>query len=145
MDAKFTASVRLSMINISDLSNDKHEINGDKLAKMQLKLRKLKKDISTESKLNFQLEKRLRVLDQKIALLIRNRITLDEAEKEEKNEFSEGVKAGNINDEKQKRLYQNFFYLLQTRPVYLAILTRSVKTNEIDSLYDVVNFIFCFI
>ena len=41
-------------------------------------LNDLKKEISVSSKKNFTLEREIRNLDQKIALLIRNRITLEE-------------------------------------------------------------------
>lgn len=51
----------------------------DELAKAQKMLRDLKAKISTQSKRNFVLEKDVRYLDSRIALLIQNRLRIEEA------------------------------------------------------------------
>jgi Ras GTPase-activating-like protein IQGAP2/3 len=48
------------------------------LSLAQKRLRDLKARISTQSKKNFVLERDVRYLDQRIALLIQNRMALDE-------------------------------------------------------------------
>jgi len=50
----------------------------DELAKAQKRLRDLKGRISAQSKRNFVLERDVRYLDSRIALLIQNRMALDE-------------------------------------------------------------------
>ena len=50
----------------------------DELARAQKVLRDLKSKISTQSKKNFVLEKDVRYLDSRIALLIQNRMALEE-------------------------------------------------------------------
>lgn len=50
----------------------------DELAQAQRSLRELKSKISGQSKKNFVLERDVRYLDSRIALLIQNRIALDE-------------------------------------------------------------------
>ncbi|KAG8972935.1 glyceraldehyde-3-phosphate dehydrogenase 1, partial [Tulasnella sp. 427] len=50
----------------------------DDLARAQKRLRELKSRISAQSKKNFVLERDVRYLDSRIALLIQNRMALDE-------------------------------------------------------------------
>ena len=50
----------------------------DELARAQKQLRDLKAKISTQSKRNFVLEKDVRYLDSRIALLIQNRLRIEE-------------------------------------------------------------------
>jgi Ras GTPase-activating-like protein IQGAP2/3 len=52
----------------------------DDLARAQKILRELKSKISSQSKKNFVLEKDVRYLDSRIALLIQNRMALEESE-----------------------------------------------------------------
>ncbi|XP_072917421.1 LOW QUALITY PROTEIN: ras GTPase-activating-like protein IQGAP1 [Hemitrygon akajei] len=105
------------------------------------------------------LEQDLNVMDIKIGLLVKNRITLQEVvshckklTKKNKGQLSDlmvidkqkGIKA--LSREKREKLeaYQHLFYLLQTKPVYLAKLifqmpqNRSTKFMEsvIFSLYN---------
>lgn len=55
----------------------------DDLARAQKRLRELKGRISTQSKKNFVLERDVRYLDSRIALLIQNRMALDEVSERE--------------------------------------------------------------
>jgi Ras GTPase-activating-like protein IQGAP2/3 len=60
--------------------------NGEKIA--QKRLRDLKGKISAQSKKNFVLERDVRYLDSRIALLIQNRMALDEVSSPAKHLFT---------------------------------------------------------
>lgn len=126
-------------------------------------LDELKSKISTQSKRNFLLEKDVRYLDSRIALLIQNRMALDEvsgfrficlcdsdylciiSEKvvdipsDDKDQGS----ADSLSicmDDRKKQLYGNFFFLLQSEPRLLAQLTRLLSLSEIDTFLQTVMF-----
>lgn len=113
----------------------------DDLAKAQKILRELKGKISSQSKKNFVLEKDVRYLDSRIALLIQNRMAL-----EEQNEVASHLEdAGDLqegffpNDEKTQK-YGNLLFLLQSEPRHIAHLCRLVTMAEIDGLLQTVMF-----
>ncbi|OAF57285.1 glyceraldehyde-3-phosphate dehydrogenase 1 [Pseudogymnoascus destructans] len=113
----------------------------DDLAKAQKILRELKSKISSQSKKNFVLEKDVRYLDSRIALLIQNRMAL-----EEQNEVASHLEdAGDLqegffpNDEKTQK-YGNLLFLLQSEPRHVAHLCRLVTMAEIDALLQTVMF-----
>ncbi|KAF2402450.1 Rho GTPase activation protein [Trichodelitschia bisporula] len=113
----------------------------DDLAKAQKMLRELKAKISSQSKKNFVLEKDVRYLDSRIALLIQNRMALEEREEmathmEDSTEVQEGFFP---NDEKTQK-YGNLLFLLQSEPRHIAHLCRLVTMAEIDSLLQTVMF-----
>ncbi|KAI9685029.1 MAG: glyceraldehyde-3-phosphate dehydrogenase 1 [Bathelium mastoideum] len=113
----------------------------DDLAKAQKTLRELKAKISSQSKKNFVLEKDVRYLDSRIALLIQNRMALEEQQDvanhlEEASDLQEGFFP---NDEKTQR-YGNLLFLLQSEPRHIAHLCRLVTMAEIDSLLQTVMF-----
>jgi Ras GTPase-activating-like protein IQGAP2/3 len=113
----------------------------DDLAKAQKILRELKSKISSQSKKNFVLEKDVRYLDSRIALLIQNRMALEEQNEvashlDEAAELQEGFFP---NDEKTQK-YGNLLFLLQTEPRHIAHLCRLVSMAEIDALLQTVMF-----
>lgn len=113
----------------------------DDLAKAQKILRELKAKISSQSKKNFVLEKDVRYLDSRIALLIQNRMALEEQNEvanhlDEATELQEGFFP---NDEKTQK-YGNLLFLLQSEPRHIAHLCRLVTMAEIDSLLQTVMF-----
>ncbi|KAK7698239.1 RasGAP protein [Diaporthe eres] len=113
----------------------------DELAKAQKILRDLKSKISSQSKKNFVLEKDVRYLDSRIALLIQNRMALEEQNEvashlEDATDIQEGVFP---NDDKTQR-YGNLMFLLQSEPRHIAHLCRLVSMSEIDSLLQTVMF-----
>ncbi|KAF2436123.1 GTPase-activating protein-like protein [Tothia fuscella] len=114
---------------------------GDDLARAQKILRELKSKISSQSKKNFVLEKDVRYLDSRIALLIQNRMALEERE-EMASHMDEGVEIQEgffPNDEKTQK-YGNLLFLLQSEPRHIAHLCRLVTMAEIDSLLQTVMF-----
>ncbi|KKZ63654.1 IQ domain-containing protein containing GTPase activating protein [[Emmonsia] crescens] len=113
----------------------------DDLAKAQRILRELKSKISSQSKKNFVLEKDVRYLDSRIALLIQNRMALEEQNEvashlEDANDLQEGFFP---NDDKTQK-YGNLLFLLQSEPRHIAHLCRLVTMAEIDSLLQTVMF-----
>ncbi|KMP01958.1 ras-GAP [Coccidioides immitis RMSCC 2394] len=113
----------------------------DELAKAQKALRELKLKISSQSKKNFVLEKDVRYLDSRIALLIQNRMALEEQNEvashlDDSAELQEGVFP---NDDKTQK-YGNLLFLLQSEPRHIAHLCRLVSMAEIDSLLQTVMF-----
>lgn len=126
--------------------------------KAQKTLRDLKAKISSQSKKNFVLEKDVRYLDSRIALLIQNRMALEEvcdaycgltfqeANVAQQNEVASHLEdAADLqegffpNDEKTQK-YGNLLFLLQSEPRHIAHLCRLVTMAEIDSLLQTVMF-----
>ena len=68
----------MTALYVSMSAKDKDLEISDELAKAQRTLRELKQKISSQSKKNFVLEKDVRYLDSRIALLIANRMALEE-------------------------------------------------------------------
>ncbi|KAI9247304.1 putative ras GTPase-activating protein sar1 [Helicostylum pulchrum] len=114
----------------------------DELAQVQRILRDLKSNISLQSKNNFLLERDVRFLDSRIALLIQNRMALDEhadlgSHIEEANELPLDFYS---TDNRKMQQYGNLFFLLQSEPRYIASLCRLVNLSEIDTLLQTVMF-----
>ena len=97
----------------------------DDLARAQKRLRELKARISAQSKKNFVLERDVRYLDSRIALLIQNRMAADE--KREVAETLEEVDEdqGLWPDEKRMSQYANLFFLLQSEPTACGQLVQA--------------------
>lgn len=112
----------------------------DDLARAQKRLRDLKSRISTQSKKNFVLERDVRYLDSRIALLIQNRMAADE--KREVADVLDEVDEDSAMwpDEKKMSQYANLFFLLQSEPRHVASLCRLVSLSEIDTLLQTVMF-----
>lgn len=113
----------------------------DDLAKAQRHLRDLKTKISSQSKKNFVLEKDVRYLDSRIALLIQNRMALEEQNEvaSHLDDTADPQEGFFPNDDKTQK-YGNLLFLLQTEPRHIAHLCRLVSMAEIDSLLQTVMF-----
>nr|POE93666.1 gtpase-activating protein [Quercus suber] len=137
------ASKRYSVTAVYLSMNANHrdlEIEDD-LARAQKALRDLKGRISSQSKKNFVLEKDVRYLDSRIALLVQNRMAMEERDEvashlDEASDLSEGSFP---NDEKTQK-YGNLLFLLQSEPRHIAHLCRLVTMAEIDQLLQTVMF-----
>jgi len=133
--------VSMTALYASMSAKDKDLEISDDLARAQRTLRDLKAKISTQSKKNFVLEKDVRYLDSRIALLIQNRMALEEQNEvashlDDADDLQEGTFP---NDEKTQR-YGNLFFMLQSEPKHIAHLCRLVTMAEIDSLLQTVMF-----
>ncbi|KAJ9121927.1 hypothetical protein QFC24_004509 [Naganishia onofrii] len=115
----------------------------DELARAQKRLRDLKSRISAQSKKNFVLERDVRYLDSRIALLIQNRMAADEQREVAQTlegEVDPNKAGGVVLDERKMHTYANLFFLLQGEPRHMASLCRMVSLAEIDTLLQTVMF-----
>ncbi|EFA78579.1 RasGTPase-activating protein [Heterostelium album PN500] len=131
---------RIMSVNLREVISQQDHIKGDVLAKNQKLLFELKREISISSKKNFTLERDIRTLDKKIALLIKNRITLDEIMQSSGDILEMQNKTIQIKDKSQRENYGQLFYLLQNNTTYIASLAKLVKVGEIDNLLQTVMF-----
>lgn len=117
---------------------DRDDDIDDALAKSQKQLRQLKTDISNQSKHNFLLEKDVRYLDGRIAMLIQNKMGLEEVASrlEQDDDADQQVWL----DRQKAEVYGHLFFLLQSEPLIIAKLCRQVSMGEIDSLLQTVMF-----
>ncbi|NWU44841.1 IQGA1 protein, partial [Hylia prasina] len=122
----------------------------------ELELMKLREEVVTLIRSNQQLENDLNLMDIKIGLLVKNKITLQDVvshskklTKKNKEQLSDmmmlnkqrgGLKA--LSKEKREKLeaYQYLFYLLQTNPTYLAKLIFQMPQNKSTKFMDSVIF-----
>uniref|UniRef100_A0A8C5AZ72 IQ motif containing GTPase activating protein 1 n=1 Tax=Gadus morhua TaxID=8049 RepID=A0A8C5AZ72_GADMO len=122
----------------------------------ELDLMGLREEVVTNIRSNQQLENDLNLMDIKIGLLVKNKITLQEVvshskklSKKNKGQLSNlmmmnkqrgGLKA--LSKEKRLKLeaYQHLFYLLQTNPTYLAKLIFQMPQNKSTKFMDSVIF-----
>ncbi|NXW68294.1 IQGA1 protein, partial [Hirundo rustica] len=122
----------------------------------ELELMELREEVVTLIRSNQQLENDLNLMDIKIGLLVKNKITLQDVvshskklTKKNKEQLSDmmmlnkqrgGLKA--LSKEKREKLeaYQHLFYLLQTNPTYLAKLIFQMPQNKSTKFMDSVIF-----
>ncbi|XP_045371865.1 ras GTPase-activating-like protein IQGAP3 isoform X1 [Camelus bactrianus] len=121
----------------------------------EAELLKLQEEVVRKIRSNQQLEQDLNLLDIKIGLLVKNRITLQEVvshckklTKKNKEQLSDmmvldkqkGLKS--LSKEKRQKLeaYQHLFYLLQTQPIYLAKLIFQMPQNKTTKFMESVIF-----
>lgn len=112
----------------------------DELGRAQRRLRDLKSRISSQSKKNFVLERDVRYLDSRIALLIQNRMAADEKRQVAETLEEVDEESGLWPDERRMGQYANLFFLLQSEPRHVASLCRLVSLAEIDTLLQTVMF-----
>ncbi|KAJ1765288.1 RasGAP protein, partial [Coemansia sp. RSA 1843] len=135
------SSRRYSVTALYSIVAERDEEVSDELSEAQRNLRELKSQISAQSKKNFLLERDVRYLDSRIALLIQNRMAADEVK--ELSSHLEDVSQGSNDyypDSEHTQLYGNLFFLLQNEPRHIATLTRLVTLSEIDTLLQTVMF-----
>uniref|UniRef100_UPI003AB0F5C1 ras GTPase-activating-like protein IQGAP2 isoform X3 n=1 Tax=Centroberyx gerrardi TaxID=166262 RepID=UPI003AB0F5C1 len=116
---------------------------------------RLREEVVTKIRSNQQMEKDLNLMDIKIGLLVKNRITLQDVvshskkmknkkSKMSKEELAAGDRLGikGLNKGKRRKLeaYQHLFYLLQTNPSYLAKLIFQMPQNKSTKFMDTVIF-----
>ncbi|CAG8528308.1 5371_t:CDS:10, partial [Diversispora eburnea] len=135
-----TTSKRYSVTALYSMAAEQDVEVEDELAKAQKRLRELKGRISAQSKKNFVLERDVRYLDSRIALLIQNRMALDEKQEVESHLEDMDPEGGTFPDDRRLQQYGNLFFLLQTEPRHIAALCRLVRITEIDTLLQTVMF-----
>ncbi|KAK1176523.1 ras GTPase-activating-like protein IQGAP1 [Acipenser oxyrinchus oxyrinchus] len=120
----------------------------------ELEVTRLREEVVTKIRSSQQLEKDLNLMDIKIGLLVKNRITLQDVvshskklNKKSKGQVEEmvmgdkqGIKGLSLEKRKKLEAYQHFFYLLQTNPTYLAKLIFQMPQNKSTKFMDTVIF-----
>uniref|UniRef100_A0A3B4UUL4 IQ motif containing GTPase activating protein 2 n=1 Tax=Seriola dumerili TaxID=41447 RepID=A0A3B4UUL4_SERDU len=116
---------------------------------------RLREEVVTKIRSNQQMEKDLNLMDIKIGLLVKNRITLQDVVshskkmKNKKNKASKddltagdrlGIKGLSKGKRRKLEAYQHLFYLLQTNPSYLAKLIFQMPQNKSTKFMDTVIF-----
>ncbi|CAN6621291.1 hypothetical protein TRVA0_008S02036 [Trichomonascus vanleenenianus] len=127
---------------LSTVKSFVHLLNDSDLDfEQEVELEQSRKKVIDEVRNNEMLEQFITQLDVKIALLLKNKITLDEVIKHRnkgvKAQMSVGsdmfdLKALNKASRRRLELYQGFFYVLQTQPVYFTRLFRKLRDNVIS-------------
>eukprot|EP01117_Protostelium_nocturnum_P007271 TRINITY_DN25_c0_g1_i1.p1 TRINITY_DN25_c0_g1~~TRINITY_DN25_c0_g1_i1.p1 ORF type:complete len:454 (-),score=173.99 TRINITY_DN25_c0_g1_i1:1447-2808(-) len=132
---------RYSISTLFKIVHEQDAEKGDILQSKKNELAEIKKEIALCSKRNFNIEKDVSILDQKIALLIKNRITLEEVMASSGDVSSLLLhRTTVIKDKKEREHYGQLFYLLQREAVYIATLARLVNLKDIDNLLQTVMF-----
>lgn len=111
----------------------------------EIEFERLRKTVVQQVRQNEMAEQYIDQLDIKIALLVKNKITLDDVMQHQKNfgghtgsllsntSMSSGnyfdLKALNKNSRKKLESYQQLFFMLQTQPQYLARLFKRIRQH----------------
>ncbi len=116
--------------------------------KEELELQEQKRKVMALIKMNKNLEQDLDMMDVKIGLLVKNRITLQDVLMQHKRlkKYKEDIEMNQTNHIKQlskenhdkMELYQNLFYLLQTNPNYLAKLLFALPATNSSKFIETV-------
>ncbi|XP_066538517.1 ras GTPase-activating-like protein IQGAP3 isoform X2 [Hoplias malabaricus] len=128
---------------------------GDDDIRQEGELLRLREEVVRTIRSNRQLEADLDLMDLKIGLLVRNRVTLQEVvshhkklTKKNKEELSDmmalekhkGLKSLSKDKREKLETYQHLFYLLQTQPLYLAQLIFLMPQNKSTRFMETVIF-----
>ena len=130
-------------VNLWSIASEKDAEIEDSLTKEQHRLKEIKNKISLQSKRNFLLERDVRYLDSRIALLIQNRMALDEDLLFQNSSEDSGADQQDTiacPDDRKKQLYGNLFFLLQTEPRIVSNLVQLITLSEIDTILQTVMF-----
>lgn len=141
---------------LSTVKNFVHLLNDSDLDfEQEVQLEQSKKQVKDEITHNQQLEQFITQLDVKIALLLKNKITIDEVIRHRNKGAMSVSNSGDLFDlkalnkvsRKRLELYQGFFYLLQTQPIYFARLFKQLREamvteKEIKDIEGMIKIIF---
>ncbi|MGH0153198.1 UNVERIFIED_CONTAM: hypothetical protein FKN15_023967, partial [Acipenser sinensis] len=119
----------------------------------ELEVTRLREEVVTKIRSSQQLEKDLNLMDIKIGLLVKNRITLQDVvshskklNKKSKGQVEEmvmgdkqGIKGLSLEKRKKLEAYQHFFYLLQRHPC-IGTAPAFIETcrSKVDQIQDIV-------
>ncbi|KAG5271265.1 hypothetical protein AALO_G00177810 [Alosa alosa] len=128
---------------------------GDNDIRQEGELLRQREEVVRTIRSNQQLETDLDIMDLKIGLLVRNRVTLQEVvshckklTKKNKEQLADmmdlnkhkGLKSLSKENREKLEAYQHLFYLLQTQPQYLAQLIFLMPQNKSTSFMEAVIF-----
>jgi len=125
------------------LANDKPEL-AEALEKDENEVRRLRSQIVSGARKNHILERELSEIDEKIKLLIKNRISVQEVIAQSAGALPDekGAVAGSeeLHVKEKRSIYEDLFYQLQTKPRYLAKLARLVEGKDTPAFVQTVVF-----
>lgn len=116
------------------LEEDENDVEED------YELQELRSRIIKKIKDNNECDISLNELDIKIALLVKNSITLEEVIRHTKKEKEKKTTKFNKENIEKMKLFGNLYYLLQTQPHYVSKLLFLAGPNKIKSLTETVVF-----
>uniref|UniRef100_A0A6B2KY50 Ras-GAP domain-containing protein n=1 Tax=Arcella intermedia TaxID=1963864 RepID=A0A6B2KY50_9EUKA len=108
------------------------------------KIAELRKQLVVQIRENQNVQRNLESFEKKIGLLIMNRSSIAELDRnaKKKKKKIDDTPAENenliLNDPTKMQLYSNLFYLLQTQPKYLARMTQNVPQKQIDTFIETI-------
>ncbi|KAK9454438.1 hypothetical protein V1511DRAFT_460756 [Dipodascopsis uninucleata] len=110
----------------------------------EVEFENLRKRVVDEVHKNEQLEQYINQLDVKIALLVKNKITLDEVIKHQRGSIPRygllekgdpfDLKSLNVTSRRRLELYQGIFFILQTQSAYLARLFSGLRDGKLTEM-----------
>lgn len=104
-------------------------------------LNKIKDEIAQKSKRNYLQEKEIDDLDKKIFVLIKSKMSIEEALATTGGSVSSlRTVTLQTEDPTERELYGQLFYLLQRDTVYVSLLTSQILLGEVDTLLQIVMF-----
>ena len=135
------ASLRLSTrLRNTTKVLDNSDVGDEEVSQMTVRIRGFKHSISIKSKKNFLLERDARYLEDRISLLIQNKIAIDHRVAEITGSNIEDEAPRTSMEEKKRVLYGQLFHLIQNEPRFLSELIRHCTLAEMDKLLETVMF-----
>jgi hypothetical protein len=111
---------------------------------LDAKLQKLREDVIKHIRKNAELTNNQKEIERKIGLLIQNRTSIHEIDRDKKKQENVSQDKGKhteIDFSKNEKMIDNYgtlFYLLQTNPKYISELADVLHNNEADFVTNVV-------
>ena len=135
------SSILSSLAETDDSVSQRKWLSQSGTYTVHTQMQELKQKISARSKRNFLLERDVRYLDNRIALLIANRMGEDDMYEMEPTESEQtDLSAHPALDDQRIQQYSNLFFLLFSEPRLVAILCSIVSNREIDMLLQLIMF-----
>lgn len=130
---KFDLNVALTL-----LASDSQDLL-QQIEKDEAELTAMRQLVVQQARRNFVLERELVEIDEKIKLLVRNRISVQEV-MSSTNVDHEGATQNITPLQGKRNLYEDLFYILQAKPVYFARLCCLVNQSQTPSFVQTVVF-----
>lgn len=136
--ADFASKQKTGKMTVQEIQDILQSQLGDDDYDMVSEIQELKKNLIVAVRTNHKLERDLAKLDKRIALLIKNKQSLQEVLAASKGMRKKGKIEEHQMDPKKMEHYQDMFYLLQTDPKYLARCIYLISPQQLESFLDTV-------
>eukprot|EP00727_Mastigamoeba_balamuthi_P011912 m51a1_g7343 putative ase-activating protein (804) ;mRNA; r:214921-217709 len=127
----------LSAIEVRNLVRSQQEDDSTDFVRQ---ITELKRNLMTEIRKNYELEKEVTTLDKKIGLLIHNASAMQQLLQKKRRRVREGTAPSSAIPAERLHTYSNLFYLLQSEPSYLARLVGHMgeEAEGVEALLDTI-------